>query len=668
MMEWNAYLHACRSRETDIIFKRCPWKLFGKALELGAGDGFQSRLLSRYASSLISTDIDLGRLQGAGLKEKGVEYRICDAQTASNVFDRGYFDIIFSSSVLEHIQDPVRALRCIHGILKDDGITVHVMPSPFWKFCTLLLRVPYFYLVFIKRVAEGLSSSGKAKDSFSLKKCLYLLPRPHGSTGNPLLELYTFSRYWWRKQFKKAGFDLIGIGKGPVMSGYGFGLEALRSALERSGLSSENIYIAVKKGARSPYQKHFSGRRAEKTITESPRVAMYIWRFAPFMGGAERQCRILAEELSKKGMPVFVVTERTKGTRKTEDINNVRVYRVGSLDRLRRQKEVYRPLFGEQKNKSVVIRRVSRFLTETIPNCYFFLSSLWFFYKRRDQFDIIHVHSADWVACYAVRIARLLRKKIVVKETNAGDFMTFKRQAAMSMKKAAQADMFIAVSTKIFSDLVSLGIPKERIRRIANGVNMDAHTLKWNYDDSDKQSLVCVTKLNQLPNKGIDVLFSALAILVGEHKRSLRLRLVGRGNPAFLEPIADSLGIRENISFLGPMDNVMPCLLSSRLFVLPSRGEGLSNALLEAMSLGIPCVATDISGSQDLIRNRVNGLLVPSENAQALAEAIAFMLDNPAEAARMGLNAMNTIKEGYTMTAVADEYIRLYKELASKHA
>jgi glycosyltransferase involved in cell wall biosynthesis len=116
------------------------------------------------------------------------------------------------------------------------------------------------------------------------------------------------------------------------------------------------------------------------------------------------------------------------------------------------------------------------------------------------------------------------------------------------------------------------------------------------------------------------------------------------------------------------MDNVMPCLLSSRLFVLPSRGEGLSNALLEAMSLGIPCVATDISGSQDLIRNRVNGLLVPSENAQALAEAIAFMLDNPAEAARMGLNAMNTIKEGYTMTAVADEYIRLYKELASKHA
>ena len=69
---------------------------------------------------------------------------------------------------------------------------------------------------------------------------------------------------------------------------------------------------------------------------DMPRVAMYIWFFPPFIGGAEKQCKILSEELVKKGASIFIVTERIKNTRKFEVINGIEVYRVGSLNWLRR--------------------------------------------------------------------------------------------------------------------------------------------------------------------------------------------------------------------------------------------------------------------------------------------------------------------------------------------
>jgi glycosyltransferase involved in cell wall biosynthesis len=120
------------------------------------------------------------------------------------------------------------------------------------------------------------------------------------------------------------------------------------------------------------------------------------------------------------------------------------------------------------------------------------------------------------------------------------------------------------------------------------------------------------------------------------------------------------------VDFPGFAENVSDCLLNSYLFILPSRLEGLSNALLEAMSLGVPCVVTDISGNQDLIKHRISGLLVPSENPEALAEAVSFMLDNPEKAIEMGYNARKTIEKEYAISSIADKYISLYRELNRK--
>jgi len=164
--------------------------------------------------------------------------------------------------LLEHLPDPGRALDAIYNVLKDNGITIHVMPNPFWKFCTMLLRMPYICINAIEKMAqkepdkEGTENRLKARDKRKLIHDI-LVPRPHGASSSNIKEFYLFSKARWKKQFKKANLDLIKIIKGPVASGYGFGLDWLRYIMEGLGFTSEYIYIAIKKGQDSCYRHYF---------------------------------------------------------------------------------------------------------------------------------------------------------------------------------------------------------------------------------------------------------------------------------------------------------------------------------------------------------------------------------------------------------------------------
>ena len=101
-------------------------------------------------------------------------------------------------------------------------------------------------------------------------------------------------------------------------------------------------------------------------------------------------------------------------------------------------------------------------------------------------------------------------------------------------------------------------------------------------------------------------------------------------------------------------------MLAADIFVLPSRREGMPNVLMEAMMRALPCVATDISGCQDLIDHNVNGLLVPAADITSLAQNIIFMLTNRTMAAKMGANARQTIIQSYNIEDIADKYAALY--------
>jgi SAM-dependent methyltransferase len=280
--DWPCYLHARRAREIDLIFGRCPDKLFATGLELGAGDGFQSRLLTRYISNLVSTDSNPRILECPG--NRSVQYLLCDAEQVDEMFRDQRFDIVFSSNMLEHVPNPQRVLQGIRARLTEDGLTIHVMPNALWKLFHIVLFMPATVLVRLEQIrtrrqrGRDVDRSGRhePRDSPAIvttpgaqddtlkgtrrREPLVLrlfVPEPHGVAPTNLQEFSLFTRRRWLGEFRRAGLRVVRVMKGPVASGYGFGFDRIRSVLERMGVTTEYVYVAVREGAVSKYERLF---------------------------------------------------------------------------------------------------------------------------------------------------------------------------------------------------------------------------------------------------------------------------------------------------------------------------------------------------------------------------------------------------------------------------
>jgi 2-polyprenyl-3-methyl-5-hydroxy-6-metoxy-1,4-benzoquinol methylase len=280
--DWETWLHNYKKQEIEHVFESCCGKFFQNSLELGAGDGYQSDFLAEFTERLVSTDINEKILtrKSAG----NIEYRICRAEEAPDIFPQKSFDMIFSSNLLEHVNDPVQVLEGIYKLLKDDGIIINIMPSPFWKLCHVALYVPanclaaaefvlrkkgslnrlretrYLLKEFLRGLATGTNdmmnvayeheiSSGNNRDK-SVEKPSFVnglfFPRPHGISESNIAEFTAFGKKRWQDILKRAGFTCIEVKKGPLASGYGLGWSSVGNLAEIMGFTSEYIYMSIK--------------------------------------------------------------------------------------------------------------------------------------------------------------------------------------------------------------------------------------------------------------------------------------------------------------------------------------------------------------------------------------------------------------------------------------
>jgi glycosyltransferase involved in cell wall biosynthesis len=166
--------------------------------------------------------------------------------------------------------------------------------------------------------------------------------------------------------------------------------------------------------------------------------------------------------------------------------------------------------------------------------------------------------------------------------------------------------------------------------------------------------------------KGVDVLLHAWRI-VREHlpeSEQPRLAIVGMGpRQAQLEQLAATLDIVDSVEFAGLQRDVVAWLSRSDVLVLPSRWEGMPNAVLEAMASGLPCIATRVSGSEDIIQHGANGLLVAPDDPEELAGALLSLLRDPALGLQYGRAARATAEEYYSLGHILDVYLALYQSL-----
>ena len=168
---------------------------------------------------------------------------------------------------------------------------------------------------------------------------------------------------------------------------------------------------------------------------------------------------------------------------------------------------------------------------------------------------------------------------------------------------------------------------------------------------------------NLRPVKGIDIFIRAAALVVAEFP-SVLFPIAGDGDPVPYRKLAEECGVAEKVQFLGPVEDIPAFLAQLDVAVLPSRAEGLSNALLEYMAAGLPVVATDVGGTRELLGGVGAGNIVPALAPDALAERICQLLADQALRNIIGENARTKAYTVFAKEQILHRYSLLYTRLA----
>jgi len=218
-------------------------------------------------------------------------------------------------------------------------------------------------------------------------------------------------------------------------------------------------------------------------------------------------------------------------------------------------------------------------------------------------------------------------------------------------------EKIICVSAAVEQALLEW-IPDQRGKTvvIANGIPV----LPVDADCEPVNDVLCLANLKRRA-KGVDVLLKALATVPNCFGQAA---IAGEGSlRPKLEQLCDELGLNGRVRFLGAVKDVRLLMRQSRVLVMPSRWEGLPMAVLEAMEVSLPIVATAVGGIPEVIADNENGLLVPPEDPGALAKAITRLLQDGALRAKLARSARRAVAERFSIAAHVNAVVALYGQL-----
>ncbi|MGH2395669.1 MAG: glycosyltransferase family 4 protein [bacterium] len=252
---------------------------------------------------------------------------------------------------------------------------------------------------------------------------------------------------------------------------------------------------------------------------------------------------------------------------------------------------------------------------------------------RDHGIDIIHTHGDALDAFLQGRVARNCNVPLV--QTVHGRLSrrwVYRYSAPRLLRRVTR---FIAVAQTVAADLVALGIPEDRIAVISSGIDMGRFS---GVAATRSPHIISIGRLH--PVKGYPYLLAAVRLLA-KSGLTPSVTIVGEGEQRKrLEALAEGL---PNVHFTGAMlhEQIPEILSSGTIFVLSSidldgQAEGIPTVLMEAMAAGLPIVTTDAGGVTELVRHRINGVIVPQRSASALATAIKELLQDEASRRHMG--------------------------------
>lgn len=206
-----------------------------RVLEIGAGDGYLSSIIDKTAASVEAIDVYE--------HPRAVHpVRLYDGRTLP--FADGAFDIVFSSSVLEHVEDLDGLLGEMRRVLSPGGVAVHIVPSAVWRILTSVMHYPALPLLLLNRNRVAGSGVRTQRRGIGWFVSRVLASGRHGEKGNALTEVWSFSRWGWQRALP--GWDISRHPVGLLYSGYGvFGPRLSLTTRAALGVSSTVVLIAT---------------------------------------------------------------------------------------------------------------------------------------------------------------------------------------------------------------------------------------------------------------------------------------------------------------------------------------------------------------------------------------------------------------------------------------
>lgn len=403
-----------------------------------------------------------------------------------------------------------------------------------------------------------------------------------------------------------------------------------------------------------------------------PKVCILAPSYWPAVGGGETHARLLARELSARGCAVTVLTRRREAEWASEEkFEGARILRFGRPGHVRLGKYL---LLGPALGWLVANRR---------------------------RWDVVYVCGLR-VAGWSGVLAQLLARKPCILRAEAmgemdGAFIWRSPEGAVSARKRAlarpfialrnalyrRAAAFLAVSTPVRDEYRECGIPDEKIALLPNGY--DPARFRPLADPAAKTELRRRLGLPEDParpvfaysgklirGKGLGFLLRVWKAFHAMRPAAVLL-LIGSGGAQSLSceddlrRYAAENGLGKSVRFTGYTDDVVSWLQASDAFVFASERESQGLAVLEAMACGLPVLASDIPGVRDMVRDGIDGHLLPPRGEIAWLHAMEDLLDHPAAARAVAAAAAETALTRYAIGTVADRHIDLFRRLVSPH-
>ena len=365
----------------------------------------------------------------------------------------------------------------------------------------------------------------------------------------------------------------------------------------------------------------------------------------------------LARELAAKDLSVEVLAPYEAGLPRSEHFGRVGVFRFCYFWPAAWQAVAYGGGIPSNIRGSWVARL-------QVP--FFLLGFCWGALKRARNGDVVHCH---WTisGLVAYMATRLWRRPLVL-SVRGSDIHLVEHglMARLHRKIYACMDVVVAVSEDIAAKLETMGVPRDKVRVVPNGVDRrfrpgNRQVARRRFDLPAGGFIALFVGL-LIPIKGLDILVEALA---KSQTGELLCLLVGDGPLASdLQHQAADLGVGDRLRFVGRQssEEIPHWMAAADVLVLPSRSEGRPNVVLEAQACGIPVVATAVGGTPELVRDGETGLLLEPDDPQALATAIDRLRSDGGLRERL-VKAGREQAATLTWAASAEQMAEIYRDV-----